>query len=71
MAKLYKVEMYILDVNEKYDDLGSIMMDMENSTDVNFDYFNEQETDIEWDDNVKINNTNCTIEDYRKYFKQD
>ncbi|MDF2879573.1 MAG: hypothetical protein K0R54_130 [Clostridiaceae bacterium] len=70
MAKLYKVEMYVLDINENYHSLGGIIEDAENSIEVDFIPFNVQETEIEWDDDIDLNKRNVLpLEAYRKYFK--
>lgn len=68
MSKLYKMEMYILDVNEQYSDLDEIICSAENSTDINLNCFNSKVSEFEWHDELTINKCNCTVEDYRKYF---
>ena len=68
MAKLYKIEMYVLDVNEDYDKLDSIISRAECRTGVNFNCFNTQETQFEWNDDIDLNH-DCGIEAFRKYFK--
>jgi len=71
MAKLYKVEMYILDANEEYKDFQDIRTNIENNTyDVDINTFNVKEANFEWDDNLKINHLDATVEDYREYFEE-
>lgn len=69
MAKLYKIEMYILDVNEKFDCLEEIIERAENSTDIHFNPFNVKVTYFEFEDNIPINFSDANVEDYREYFK--
>lgn len=68
MAKLYKVEMYVLDVNEQYQDLDEIIDMAEMKLDAHFNPFNIQMTEIEWEDDIDINHFGCTVDTYRKYF---
>ena len=69
MAKLHKVELYIIDVNDKYSNLNEIMCDIENSTDCSLVPFNAQEVEIDWHDEIDLNYSNCPIENYRNYFE--
>lgn len=69
MAKLYKIEMYILDINEQYDNVEDIIIDCENNIDVYFNCFNVEEKNIDWHDDIDINYyNNQTVDNYRKYF---
>jgi len=70
MAKLYKVEMYILDPNDYYSCFDNIIADCENATDIYFRCFNEQEAEVEWDDGINLNQRDCTLESHRNYFKK-
>lgn len=69
MAKMYKVEMYVLDINNQYKDLDEIIIDIENSSDCNFNCFNVGKANFRWDDNIDVNFKNQPVEVYRKYFK--
>mgnify|MGYP000966762727 CR=1 FL=1 len=69
MARLHKVEMYILDANEEYKNFQDIIDSLEYKTDLNLNCFNHKETSFKWDDDLKINKLNATIEDYENYFK--
>ena len=74
MAKLYKMEMYIVDYNEIYnhpnDALRDILDDAENNSDCIFSEFNVEERNIEWNDDIDLNRINCSVETYRNYFKK-
>lgn len=70
MLKLYKVELYVLDVNDGYNSLEEIILDVESGTDAILKPFNVEKVEIPWDDNIDINQKGCTVEIYRKYFVQ-
>ena len=69
MAKLYKTETYILDINDSYNDLHNIIDDADIGTEASFQPFNIQEVEFEWKDDIDLNYTNATIDTYRNYFK--
>ena len=70
MAKLHKIEIYLIDHNDKYSSLDNIVVDIENATDLGVNCFNAKEVEIEWDDELDINfSSKCTVENFRKYFK--
>ena len=69
MTKLHKIEMYLIDHNDKYSSLDSIITDMENRTDLGINCFNAKEVDIEWNDELNINSLGCKVMYFRKYFK--
>lgn len=69
MAKLYKVEMYVLDINEDYHSFDDMMNDVENSIEASFTPFNVQESDIEWDDDIDLNKVDAPLKVYRDYFE--
>lgn len=73
MAKMYKVELYVTDLNGRYEEGGvqEIFERCHNETDTVFDWFNVQETEFEWDDELPINMLGCPVREYRKYFKSD
>lgn len=73
MAKVYKVEMYITDVNEEFHNTYHIRPYIEDwhrwvATKV----ANIQESvEFEWEDDLKINKVDASIEDFEEYFKDD
>lgn len=70
MAKLYKIEMYILDTNEYYSSLDEIIENAEMGADeANFNCFNVKEKQVEWNDDIDINMGDSTVDVYRKYFE--
>jgi len=71
MAKLHKVELYIIDVNDNYSNLNEIMHDIGNTTDYSLIPFNSQEVEIDWHDEIDINLSNCPVENFREYFKAE
>ena len=73
MAKLIKVEMYISDYNDENFDIVDEFEGMYGGL---FDYVGvkvaiEKEIEIDWNDDIDINRSGCTIQTYRKYFKED
>ena len=70
MAKLHKIEMYIVDVNDNYENLESIISEIDNMTNVSLVCFNKQSVEFHWFDKIDINLAENQIpETYRKYFK--
>jgi len=69
MAKIYKVEMYICDINDDYTDVEEIINDIENSNNAVFNCFNIKTVDLDWHDDIDINHSDCDVETYRKYFE--
>ena len=70
MARLYKIEMYIVDYNDDYSTLEDIISDMELATDVFLNCFNVEEVNVKWNDDIDLNFANQSVEIYRKYFKE-
>jgi hypothetical protein len=72
MAKLHKVEMYVLDINKQY---GTLRDTIEHINDrlelVSLHPFNIQSVDFEWDDEHKLNYTNKTHEDFSAVFGKE
>ena len=69
MAKLYKMEMYIIDVNDNFKKLDRIIYNANAFSSCSFVPFNAQEVKINWHDNIDINLTNCPVDNFREYFK--
>lgn len=72
MAKVYKVEMYVVDANEEFGDVDHIKPYLEDwHRWVMTDVTGIQESDeFEWEDDLKINKVNASVEDYEEYFKE-
>lgn len=78
MAKVYKVEMYIVDANGDYDYLDNEEMveEIEHQVDVRMDVMTRVESvksseEFEWDDDLAINKEAATAEDHEAYFKKE
>jgi hypothetical protein len=68
-AKIYKMEMYILDINNSYEDIDEIIVESERGArEANFHPFNVEEVEVEWTDDIDLNFSSATEETYRKYF---
>ena len=68
MAKLHKVEMYVLDVNDDYDTLEQITSDINDRMDVELIPFNVQSVNFDWHDNHILNFGDARQSDYRGMF---
>ena len=73
MAKLYKVEMYIIDFNDEImdvDDLKGMLEEFGFHNWIGIKIANIKESkEFEWSDDLKINKVDATVEDFEKYFK--
>lgn len=74
MAKLYKVELYLCDVNDEFYDKDDVLEYLNSLLEMD-DYFltriiNAKESkEFEWYDNIDINYSDCNIEKFEKYFE--
>lgn len=74
MAKVYKMEVYILDYSDEVQSKEQLTGDMkellQNELWVQADLTNVKESDeFEWHDDLQINKTDSTIEDLEVYLK--
>lgn len=69
MAKLYKLELYIIDYNNNYENLEEIIQDIDNSIDCSINHFNAQEVKIDWNDEIDLNYSDCPVDNFRNYFE--
>jgi len=69
MAKLHKLELYIIDYNDNYKNLEEIIQDIDNSIDCSINHFNAQEVKINWHDEIDLNYSNCPVDNFRNYFE--
>ena len=73
MAKLYKVELYLCDVNDEFYDKDDVLEYLNSLLEMD-DYFliriiNAKESkEFEWYDDIDINYSDCTKEEFDKYF---
>jgi hypothetical protein len=74
VVKIFKVGMYIMDVNEDVDDVDEVkrlLGQISERFDVDFKTATIKESEeFEWDDDLKINRIDATIADYEEYFKE-
>ena len=72
MAKLHKIEMYILDIDEHYGDLQGTIDHINDRLElVELKPFNVQTVDFDWHDDHKLNYSNATYEDYMGFFPDE
>ena len=75
MAKLYKIEGYLCDVNEYFEDAEdlkdclNILIDREYYLFNPIDFKIAESKEIEWHDDIDLNCLDCTEEDCKKYFE--
>jgi hypothetical protein len=70
MSKLHKIELYILDVNENFEGSQNVLNYIEHQTSryLNIKPASQKSVDIEWDDDIDLNFSNCPLENYEAYF---
>ena len=71
MARVHKVEFYLVDANDYYIDGYDLITEITNDLEEGFVKCLTWKTskEFEWDDNIKLNYINCTKEDCEEYFK--
>jgi len=71
MAKIFKIEMYVVDTNDKTQDEQDLLDELENSLeDLLIHAANVEMRTFEWDDGIAINYVAATNEDHEAYFKE-
>ena len=74
MAKLYKVELYLCDVNDVFYDKDGVLGHLNSLLEID-DYFltriinSKESKEFEWYDDIDINYSDCPIEKFEKYFE--
>ena len=71
MAKIHKVALYLLDVNEDFDNVDDIVEYMANMKCApSIHVIRSDSKEFEWDDDVIINRRNCSTEQYNSFFEE-
>lgn len=71
MAKIHKVEMYLLDINEDFETIDDALVYMTTGKYSPLLHLVTSESkEFEWDDDVIINSCKCTNEQYNQFFEQ-
>lgn len=69
MAKLHKIELYIIDPNESYESAMDVFSEIDNKL---YDgmpvTFKSNTVEVDWFDDIDINNINATREEFEHYF---
>ena len=71
MAKLYKIELYVADYNDVYDNVDDLVHCLNSGwglDDVIMDCFDIQEVAVEWNDGIDLNYEGNDKTVYDKYF---
>ncbi|QVW29024.1 hypothetical protein [Bacillus phage SWEP1] len=78
MAKVHKVTLYVVDLYGDYDTYTEeeIGQEIKYAVDTQIDTSShvgeiESSKEFEWDDELKINYTDATTNDYEEYFKKE
>ena len=73
MARIYKAEIYLTDTSDEIQDLNQLKNALKGLGDrlwVGVDIASVTESkEFEWEDDLKINKINSTIDDLEEYFK--
>ena len=71
MAKIYKTEMYILDVNDDFEDIDDFLnyIEMVNKYTSILAFNKSTSNTFEWFDEIDLNQKKCSLESFEKYFK--
>lgn len=71
MAKIHKVEMYLIDIHEDFGTLNDALVYMTaGKYSPLLHLVTSESKEFEWDDDVIINRCNCTNEQYNQFFEQ-
>lgn len=73
MAKIFKIQAYIVDPNGEFYTDGRLedCLICCTQNDLNLDHLKIQSVDLgEWDDDLPINKFNCPEVEFEKYFKE-
>ena len=75
MAKLYKTELYLCDVNDEFEDKNDVLEYLNSLLEMdgyllNMGITNAKESaKFEWYDDIDLNNVDCSKEECEKYFE--
>jgi len=71
MAKIHKITMYVVDSDDRYDDVDDLIDDMMYRTDAMLAAPPETETkEFEWDDDLIINDSSCAREQCEQFYNE-
>ena len=71
MAKVFRVSMYITDVSGMYQDKKYLENELQFDDAFTTFVEIEESEEFEWEDEIKINYSNATREDFEAYFKKN
>lgn len=71
MARIHKITMYVVDANDSYEYADDLVEDMLYRTESILAAPPETETrEFEWDDDVVVNNRDCTREQCEEFYSR-
>lgn len=70
MARIHKLEFYLVDYNDVYENGDYILAEIENNLYDGFILNPKTKTskEFEWDDDIDLNYSDCSKEDCERYF---
>lgn len=73
MPKIFKGSFYFVDVNDDFNTIDELIDRLERDKYINhINVFDKKESkEFEWDDDLKINFTNCPRNEFDKYFENN
>ena len=70
MSRIYKATIYCADVNDEFNGVEQFLSEIERKMDISMQSYDvKQSEDFEWEDDLDINQRDCTREDYDVYLK--
>jgi len=73
MAKVFKAELYVVDINGDYESFDEIQYDLErllSDDSIVFTFGVKESEEFEWDDDIDLNYNNCSQENCDRYLKE-
>lgn len=73
MAKVFKAELYVVDINGDYESFEEIQNDLERGLygdPIVFTFGVKESEEFEWDDDIDLNYNNCSQENCDRYLEE-
>jgi hypothetical protein len=73
MAKVFKAELYVVDINGDYVSFDEIQYDLErflSNDSIVFTFGVKESEEFEWDDDIDLNYNNCSQENCDRYLEE-
>lgn len=70
MARLYKINMFVLDVNGEYEDIHELIEYAFDRTEASAHFIEAQTVEFPWHDNIILNRSSSTKQDYEDFMDE-